>query len=99
MQSVSHMTEPEFQPDEYLHFYYFEICPDNSIAILALVEEMFKRMAQMGDVWYMRAAPEISHNIAFDGTKTAHVFCRFSSKRPVPKPMPEMLGLGRLYND
>lgn len=93
------MSEPEFQPDEYLHFYYFNICPDNSIAILALIEEMFKGMAQMGDVWYMRTAPEISRNIAFDGTKTARVFCRFSSKLPVPKPVPEMLGLGRLYND
>jgi hypothetical protein len=81
---------------DFWHFYYHEMCEDNPATILALVEAMFKEIAQMGDdIWYLRAAPTIEHFKSFDGTEDgAAVFCRFSSKPRVEREVPQILGFG-----
>ena len=80
--------EPEF-----LHYYFHETCVDEPAAILALVEKMFSSMVQMGNIWYMRAAPTIEHLRNFDGTDEALVYCRFSAKPRVERKFPPLLGL------
>jgi len=81
---------------DFWHFYYNETCEDNPAAILALIEAMFAEMAQMGDIWYLRAVPEIRRYVDFDeNSRKAVVWCRFSSKPRVERETPQLLGIGR----
>lgn len=83
---------------DFWHLYYHETCEDNPAAILALVESLFKEIAEMGDdLWYPRTGPIIERfrNFGDDDARMALVHCRFSSKPRIEREIPALLGLPR----
>jgi hypothetical protein len=95
------ITETEADGRKFKHFYFFENCDDDPIAVLALVEKMFAEIALMprhnwkGETWFMRVAPQIERQREFGGPMKAQVGCRFSSEEVPHDPEPLLFGFGK----
>lgn len=80
---------------EYWHLHFSEYCDDNPEAILALTEKLYAEIAEMGDVWFIRGAPQISRETFFgEEAPLANVFCRFSAKPTISKAGESIVTIG-----
>lgn len=68
----------------YRHLYFDRRFVASTDGVLAAVQELFERMALMGDsqaVWLMRHSPTLEREVDFlTELKCAKVFCRFSAR-------------------
>lgn len=82
---------------QFKHYRFHEICSDEPVKILALVEKMFKEIFELpyGRNFWVRARPSITRMTTFEGVREAHVHFRFSLEKEIPpEGNMELFGFG-----